>query len=107
MKCIYVASNQMSTPDVDFRTGTKHASTDLSWTSSKRSTLYVCTGLLLSSLETHLNLLLVNAGHLECAHWSLKKKKKKEVPEQLKEGGGAGASPFCTLHRGSNRLKAG
>lgn len=78
MKCIYVASNQMSTPDVDFRTGTKHASTDLSWTSFKRSTLYVCTGLLLSSLETHLNLLLVNAGHLECAHWSLKKKKKKK-----------------------------
>lgn len=36
-----------------------------------------------------------------------KKRKKEEVPEQLKEGGGAGASPFCTLHRGSNRLKAG
>lgn len=35
------------------------------------------------------------------------KKRKEKVPEQLKEGGGAGASPFCTLHRGSNRLKAG
>lgn len=106
MKCIYVALNQMSAPGVDFLKGTKQDTADgtcLSWTSVKRSVKCVCvcvhTGLLPATLplktRSHLNLLLVNAGHLEFfGTWSYKK-----VPERLKEGRGSLSFSFCTLHR--------
>lgn len=64
---------------------------------------FVCTSLLLATFplkaRSHLNLLLVIAGHLECAHGEEKK-----VPEQLKEGG---EFALLILHPspGNKRLK--
>lgn len=54
----------------------------------------MCADLLLGFF---LNLLLVIAGHLECAHGV--KKKKRKVPEQVKEGEGSLCFSFHSLHR--------
>lgn len=93
----------MSTHNVDLLMGTKQdtsLSTDLSWTSVKRS---LSVHRLLSPLKTESHLKPA-AGQCRTSGMCTWRREEKKVPEQLKEGG---EPALLILHPspGSNRLK--
>lgn len=101
MKCIYVALNQMSAPDVDFLKGTKQEKAEHTpELDFYQKECQVCVHRPAAGYSSSEEQVPFKPAAGQCRtsgiFWHMESKK---VPEQLKKGRGSLSFSFCTLHR--------